>query len=215
MSTSSIGLGFINWQTSDEALDAAISCRPGVIWLAFPSAGREFDTLMPRLKEAGCKVLCMVQTLDQAEQVVRACFLLLVSVVHAQYLQAMCQHDPRAQQYCQRCTAVSAVTFADCGLSARRAACSKEEKVRVAFPTRCLESRRTTSRAIRLMGATHVQVLLGADAVVAQGNEAGGHGALGGASVLTLTPAIVDSVAAASLKAGLEQPVPVLAAGER
>ena len=56
-------------------------------------------------------------------------------------------------------------------------------------------------------------MLLGADAVVAQGNEAGGHGAVSGASLMTLLPEIIDRVAAASDRAGLEQPVPVLAAG--
>ena len=71
VTASSIGLGFINWQMSEEAIDAAISCRPGVVWLAFPSAGREFGAFVPRFKEAGCKVFCMVQTLDQAEEVVR------------------------------------------------------------------------------------------------------------------------------------------------
>ena len=70
MPWSSIGLGFINWQMSDEALDAAISCRPAVVWLAFPSDGREFAAFLPRFKEAGCKVVCMVQTLDEAEEVV-------------------------------------------------------------------------------------------------------------------------------------------------
>ena len=57
-------------------------------------------------------------------------------------------------------------------------------------------------------------MLLGADAVVAQGNEAGGHG-VSGASVLTLLPEVVDRVAAVSDRAGLEEPVPVLAAGEQ
>ena len=64
-------------------------------------------------------------------------------------------------------------------------------------------------------GGRHVQVLLGADAVVAQGNEAGGHGALGGTSVMSLTPEVVDRVAAASRRAGMQKPVPVLAAGEQ
>ena len=68
---SSIGLGFNSWQLTDEALAAAVSCRPAVVWLAFPDAGRDFAALLPRFSEAGCKVLCMVQTLDQAEEVVR------------------------------------------------------------------------------------------------------------------------------------------------
>ena len=66
----SIGLGFINWQMTDEALDAAISCRAAVVWLAFPSDGREFAALLPHFKAAGSKVVCMVQTLDEAEEVV-------------------------------------------------------------------------------------------------------------------------------------------------
>ena len=58
-----------------------------------------------------------------------------------------------------------------------------------------------------------MQVLLGADAVVAQSNEAGGHGA-SGASLMTLLPELVDRVNAAAAQAGLQRSVPVLAAGE-
>ncbi len=58
-------------QLTDEALAAAISCRPAVVWLAFPDVGRDFAAFVPLFKEAGCRVLCMVQTLDQAEEVVR------------------------------------------------------------------------------------------------------------------------------------------------
>ena len=59
-----------------------------------------------------------------------------------------------------------------------------------------------------------MQVVLGADAVVAQGDEAGGHGA-SGASLMTLLPELVDRVAAdAAGRAGAQRPVPVLAAGE-
>ena len=64
------------------------------------------------------------------------------------------------------------------------------------------------------MACQLLQVLLGADAVVAQGIEAGGHGR-SGASVMTLLPELVDRVAAASRRAGLDQPPPVLAAGGR
>ena len=73
MPTSSLGLGFNILQLTDEALAAAISCRPAVVWLAFPDTGRDFAAFVPIFKEAGCKVLCMVQTLDQAEEVVRVC----------------------------------------------------------------------------------------------------------------------------------------------
>ncbi len=56
-------------------------------------------------------------------------------------------------------------------------------------------------------------MLLGADAVVAQSNEAGGHGA-SAASLMTLLPELVDRVNAAAARAGLQRSVPVLAAGE-
>ncbi len=58
---------------TNEALDAAISCHPAVVWLAFPSSGREFGAFLPRFKAAGSKVVCMVQTLDEAEEVVSSC----------------------------------------------------------------------------------------------------------------------------------------------
>ncbi len=67
-----MGLGFNMLQLTDEALTAAVSCRPAVVWLAFPDVGREFAAFVPIFKEAGFMVLCMAQTLDQAEEVVRS-----------------------------------------------------------------------------------------------------------------------------------------------
>ncbi|KAK9843522.1 hypothetical protein WJX81_007061 [Elliptochloris bilobata] len=55
-------------------------------------------------------------------------------------------------------------------------------------------------------------VPLGADAVVAQGGDSGGHGRKGGASTLCLLAEVIDAVAAACAHHGLPQ-IPVLAAG--
>ena len=69
--TGALGIGFINFGLDDVMLDAAVACKPHAIWLAFPSKGHEHSRFAPRIKEAGIKLLIMVQTLEQAEAAVR------------------------------------------------------------------------------------------------------------------------------------------------
>src|SRR3954464_951921 len=61
-----VGIGFILWalERNPAALEVALEARPAAIMLSFgdptPFAGRT--------KEAGCKIICQVQTLAQAKQ---------------------------------------------------------------------------------------------------------------------------------------------------
>jgi nitronate monooxygenase len=61
-----VGIGFILWalERNPAALEVALEARPAAIMLSFgdptPFAGR--------IKEAGCKIICQVQTLAQAKQ---------------------------------------------------------------------------------------------------------------------------------------------------
>jgi nitronate monooxygenase len=106
-----VGVGFITWALAEapDLLDLALDYRPVAVMFSFG----ECTPFFARVRAAGAKILCQVQTLHQARQAAQA----------------------------------------------------------------------------------------GADAIVAQGTEAGGHG--GGRSTFTLVPAAADAVA----------PIPVLAAG--
>jgi len=61
-----VGIGFILWalERNPAALDVALEARPAAIMLSFgdptPFAGR--------IKDAGCKIICQVQTLTQAKE---------------------------------------------------------------------------------------------------------------------------------------------------
>ena len=66
-----MGIGFINFCLDDATLDAALACKPRVIWLAFPSEGHEHTRFAPKIKEAGIKLIVMVQTLEEADAAVR------------------------------------------------------------------------------------------------------------------------------------------------
>jgi nitronate monooxygenase len=65
-----VGVGFILWalERNPAALDVALDARPAAIMLSFgdpaPFAGR--------IKEAGCKIICQVQTLAQAKEAAAA-----------------------------------------------------------------------------------------------------------------------------------------------
>ena len=106
-----VGIGFITWSLSKkpELLDRALTHQPAALMLSFGDPG----PFAPKIKEAGAKLICQVQTLTQAKEA----------------------------------------------------------------------------------------AAIGADIIVAQGSEAGGHGAARG--TLPLVPAVVDAVA----------PRPVVAAG--
>lgn len=61
-----VGIGFILWalDKNPAALDVALAAKPAAVMLSFgdptPYAGR--------IKDAGCKIICQVQTLEQARQ---------------------------------------------------------------------------------------------------------------------------------------------------
>lgn len=65
-----VGVGFITWalEKNPSALDVALAARPAAVMLSFgdprPFAGR--------IREAGCKVICQVQTLEQAREAAAA-----------------------------------------------------------------------------------------------------------------------------------------------
>jgi nitronate monooxygenase len=65
-----VGVGFILWalEKNPAALDVALDARPAAVMLSFgdptPFAGR--------IKEAGCKIICQVQTLAQAKEAAQA-----------------------------------------------------------------------------------------------------------------------------------------------
>src|SRR3954452_16484525 len=65
-----VGIGFILWalEKNPSALDVALDARPAAVMLSFgdptPFAGR--------IKAAGCKIICQVQTLAQAKEAAAA-----------------------------------------------------------------------------------------------------------------------------------------------
>ena len=65
-----VGIGFITWalEKNPSALDVALDARPAAVMLSFgdpaPFAGR--------IKDAGCRIICQVQTLTQAKEAAAA-----------------------------------------------------------------------------------------------------------------------------------------------
>ena len=61
-----VGIGFILWalERNPAALDVALEARPAAIMLSFGDP----TPFTGRIKEAGCKIICQVQTLAQAKQ---------------------------------------------------------------------------------------------------------------------------------------------------
>lgn len=61
-----VGIGFILWalDKNPAALDVALDAKPTAIMLSFGDP----SPFTSRIKAAGCKIICQVQTLDQAKQ---------------------------------------------------------------------------------------------------------------------------------------------------
>jgi nitronate monooxygenase len=61
-----VGIGFILWalERNPAALDVALEARPEAIMLSFGDP----TPFTGRIKEAGCKIICQVQTLAQAKE---------------------------------------------------------------------------------------------------------------------------------------------------
>jgi len=65
-----VGVGFILWalEKNPQALDVALDARPAAVMLSFGDP-TPFTT---RIRDAGCKIICQVQTLAQAKQAAAA-----------------------------------------------------------------------------------------------------------------------------------------------
>jgi nitronate monooxygenase len=63
-----VGIGLILWALNErpEALDTALAAAPAAVMLSFGDP----TPYVPAVKAAGCKLICMVQTLDEARQAV-------------------------------------------------------------------------------------------------------------------------------------------------
>ena len=61
-----VGVGFILWalEKNPEALDVALDAKPAAVMLSFGDP----TPFTGRIKDAGCKIICQVQTLSQAKQ---------------------------------------------------------------------------------------------------------------------------------------------------
>jgi nitronate monooxygenase len=61
-----VGIGFILWalERNPAALDVALEARPAAIMLSFGDP----SPFTSRIKEAGCRIICQVQTLAQAKE---------------------------------------------------------------------------------------------------------------------------------------------------
>src|SRR5215213_2381667 len=61
-----VGIGFILWalERNPAALDVALDARPEAIMLSFGDP----TPFTGRIKQAGCKIICQVQTLEQAKK---------------------------------------------------------------------------------------------------------------------------------------------------
>jgi nitronate monooxygenase len=61
-----VGIGFILWalEKNPEALDVALQARPAAVMLSFGDP----TPLTGRIRDAGCKIICQVQTLAQAKE---------------------------------------------------------------------------------------------------------------------------------------------------
>jgi nitronate monooxygenase len=65
-----VGVGFILWalEKNPAALDAALDAQPTAVMLSFGDP----TPFTGRIKDAGCKIICQVQTLAQAKQAAAA-----------------------------------------------------------------------------------------------------------------------------------------------
>jgi nitronate monooxygenase len=65
-----VGIGFILWalERNPAALDVALDARPAAVMLSFGDP----TPFTGRIKEAGCKIICQVQTLAQAKEAAAA-----------------------------------------------------------------------------------------------------------------------------------------------
>ncbi len=65
-----VGVGFILWalDKNPAALDVALDARPAAIMLSFGDP----SPFIARIRDAGCKIICQVQTLAQAKQAAAA-----------------------------------------------------------------------------------------------------------------------------------------------
>ena len=61
-----VGVGFILWalEKNPQALDIALDAKPAAVMLSFGDP----TPFTSRIKDAGCKIICQVQTLAQAKQ---------------------------------------------------------------------------------------------------------------------------------------------------
>jgi nitronate monooxygenase len=61
-----VGIGFITWALEKDpaALDVALDARPAAVMLSFGDP----SPFVGRIRDAGCKVICQVQTLAQAKE---------------------------------------------------------------------------------------------------------------------------------------------------
>ena len=60
-----VGIGFILWalDKNPSALDVALDAKPAAVMLSFGDP----SPYTARIKAAGCRIICQVQTLEQAE----------------------------------------------------------------------------------------------------------------------------------------------------
>jgi nitronate monooxygenase len=65
-----VGIGFITWalDKNPAALDVALDAKPAAVMLSFGDP----SPYMARIKKAGCRIICQVQTLEQAKQAAAA-----------------------------------------------------------------------------------------------------------------------------------------------
>jgi nitronate monooxygenase len=65
-----VGIGFITWalEQNPTALDVALDARPAAVMLSFG----EPAPFTPRIKAAGCRIICQVQSLAQAKEAAAA-----------------------------------------------------------------------------------------------------------------------------------------------
>src|SRR4029079_7251945 len=61
-----VGVGFILWalEKNPQALDIALDAKPAAVMVSFGDP----TPFTSRIKDAGCKIICQVQTLAQAKQ---------------------------------------------------------------------------------------------------------------------------------------------------
>jgi len=65
-----VGVGFITWalEKNPSALDTALDARPAAVMLSFGDP----SPFTGRIKQAGCKIICQVQTVAQAKEAAAA-----------------------------------------------------------------------------------------------------------------------------------------------